>query len=255
MTGALGAADAADAVLAARGVSRRFGPVTALEDVTLELPAGRVTCLLGDNGAGKSTLIKVLAGVHQPSTGSVEVDGAPVTLTSPRVARGHGIETVYQDLAVIPLMSVWRNFFLGREPTIGRGPFRRLDTAVARRRTRDGLQRFGIAVADVDRPLGTLSGGERQSVAIARAVDTGARVLILDEPTAALGVRQSALVMDHVRRAAGQGVAVLLVTHHPRQALDAGDAFVVLRHGRVAARHEAGEVELEELLEGMSGEG
>jgi simple sugar transport system ATP-binding protein len=241
------------AVLAARGVSRRFGRVTALEDASLEVRAGRVTCLLGDNGAGKSTLIKILAGVHRPSDGRVEVDGREVVLDSPRAARRHGIATVYQDLAVIPLMSVWRNFFLGREPTRGRGPFRRLDAAACRRATRRALESFAIAVEDVDRPLGTLSGGERQSVAIARAVHSGARALILDEPTAALGVRQARLVLDHIARTRDAGVGILLVTHNPRDALEAGDDFVILRRGRVAARATRGEAELADLVAAMSG--
>lgn len=241
-------------VLAARGVTRRFGRVTALEDATLEARAGRVTCLLGDNGAGKSTLIKVLAGVHPPTEGSVEVDGRPLDLGSPRGARRHGIATVYQELAVIPLMSVWRNFFLGREPTIGRGPFRRLDAAACRRETRNTLDDFAIRLDDVDRALGTLSGGERQSVAIAREVHAGARALILDEPTAALGVRQADLVLAHIRRVRDAGVAVLLVTHNPRHALEIGDEFVVLRRGRVAARLRPEEAGLARLVELMSGE-
>ena len=240
-------------VLAARGVSRRFGRVTAVEDVTLELRPGTVTCLLGDNGAGKSTLLKVLAGAHRPTAGTVEVDGVTVTFDSPRDARRHGVAVVYQDLAVIPLMSVWRNFFLGREPTVGRGPLRRLDAPACRAATRAALADFAIAIDDVDRPLGTLSGGERQSVAIARAVHAGARVLILDEPTAALGVRQAALVLDRVRAVRDAGVAVLLVTHNPRHATDAGDAFVVLRQGRVAAtltRPEADPARLADLMAG-----
>jgi simple sugar transport system ATP-binding protein len=242
-------------VLAARGVTRRFGAVTALEDASLELRAGQVTCLLGDNGAGKSTLIRILAGVQPPTDGRVEVDGRPVRLDSPRAARQHGIATVYQDLAVIPLMSVWRNFFLGREPVVGRGPFRRLDARACRLATRQALDTFAIRIADVDRPLGTLSGGERQSVAIARAVHAGARALILDEPTAALGVRQALLVLDHVRQVREAGVAVLLVTHNPRHALEIGDTFVVLRRGRVAARLSRGEADLARLADLMSGGG
>ncbi len=240
-------------VLAARGVSRRFGQVVALEDATVEVRAGGVTCLLGDNGAGKSTLIKILAGVHPPSSGHVEVDGRAVALDSPRVARQHGIATVYQDLAVIPIMSVWRNFFLGREPVAGWGPFRRLDTRACRQATREALDAFAIGIDDVDRPLETLSGGERQSVAIARAVHSGARALILDEPTAALGVRQAKLVMGHVGRVRDAGVGILLVTHNPRQALQVGDTFVILRRGRVVARLDRTEAGLDALVAGMAG--
>jgi simple sugar transport system ATP-binding protein len=221
-------------------VGKRFGTVVALDDVSLELHPGSVTCLLGDNGAGKSTLIKVLSGVHPPSSGRVEVDGRAVALGSPRAARRLGIATVHQDPAVVPLMSVWRNFFLGREPTRGRGPLRRLDVETGRTETRAALARFGILVDDVDRPLATLSGGERQSVAIARAVHTGARVLILDEPTAALGVRQAELVLHRIGRARDAGLAVILVSHNPHHAARVGDAFVVLRHGRVAARRGTG---------------
>jgi len=240
-------------VLAARGVSRRFGRVVALEDATVEVRAGGVTCLLGDNGAGKSTLIKILAGVHPPSSGHVEVDGRAVALDSPRVARQHGIATVYQDLAVIPLMSVWRNFFLGREPLVGSGPFRRLDTRACRQATREALDTFAIGIDDVDRPLETLSGGERQSVAIARAVHSGARALILDEPTAALGVRQAELVMGHVGRVRDAGLGILLVTHNPRHALQVGDTFVILRRGRVVARLDRTAADLDGLVAGMAG--
>jgi simple sugar transport system ATP-binding protein len=238
-------------LLAARAVGKRFGGVTALDDVSLEVRAGAVTCLLGDNGAGKSTLIKVLSGVHSPGSGAVEVEGRAVALDSPRTARRHGIATVHQDPALVPLMSVWRNFYLGREPVRGRGPLRRLDAAAARSGTRSALDAFGIHLDDVDRPLATLSGGERQSVAIARAADAGARVLILDEPTAALGVRQAGRVLDRIRRARDTGVGLLLVTHNPRHAVAVGDAFVVLRNGRVAARHARGDIDAVRLAELM----
>lgn len=238
-------------LLAARSVGKRFGGVTALHDISLEVDAGAVTCLLGDNGAGKSTLIKVLSGVHRPSTGTVELDGHAVTLRSPRDARARGIATVHQDPAVVALMSVWRNFFLGREPTRGRGPLRRLDTDHARTATRTALDEFGIHIDDVDRPLATLSGGERQSVAIARAAHAGARVLILDEPTAALGVRQAGLVLDRIRHARDTGVGVVLVSHNPRHAAAVGDRFIILRNGAVAARPTADETTPAKLTELM----
>lgn len=239
-------------VLAAVRVGKRFGGVVALEDVSLEAAAASVTCLLGDNGAGKSTLIKVLSGVHPPTTGGLELDGRPVSLSSPRHARALGIATVHQDPALVPLMSVWRNFFLGREPTRGRGPLRRLDAARARVDTRHGLAEFGIHLDDVDRPLATLSGGERQSVAIARATHAGARVLILDEPTSALGVRQAALVLDRIGLARDRGIGVVLVSHNPGHAARVGDHFVILRNGRVAARRERGEVDAAALRELMA---
>ena len=221
--------------LEARDVSMRFGGVVALEHASLSARAGEVTCLLGDNGAGKSTLIKVLAGVHPPTGGACLLDGETVRFRSPREALSRGIATVYQDLAMVPLMSVWRNFFLGSEPTSGRGPFRRIDADRCREETRAELAAMGIELRDPEQPVGSLSGGERQAVAIARALHFGARVLILDEPTAALGLRQSERVLDHVRTAADRGVAVVFVTHTPHYAHPVGDRFVVLRRGRVVA--------------------
>src|SRR5207249_10303545 len=165
-----------------RRVSKFFGTVRALRDVSVAVNPGEVTCILGDNGAGKSTLIKILSGVHRPDEGSVRIEGADVGFASPRDARHAGIATVYQDLAMVPLMSIWRNFFLGAEPRKGIGPLRWFDAATARRTVRRELREMGIDVRDPDQPVGTLSGGERQSVAIARAVYFGARVLILDEP-------------------------------------------------------------------------
>jgi simple sugar transport system ATP-binding protein len=244
-------------VLAVDRVSRSFGSVEALRDVTFAVDAGRVVCLLGDNGAGKSTLIRILSGVHQPSSGRVLIDGAAMRLGSPRDALARGIATVHQDLALVPLLSVWRTFFLGTEPTRGRGPLRRIDVASCRAIARDELTRLGIAGRDVDQPVGTLSGGERQAVAIARAIHLGARVLILDEPTAALGVRQAALVLGFVEAARARGVGVVLVTHNPQHAVAGGDRFVVLRRGSVVADLERGTVDataLSRLMEGTEHE-
>jgi simple sugar transport system ATP-binding protein len=235
-----------DPLLRLERVSKRFGGVTALRDVSLEVHPARVTCLLGDNGAGKSTLIQVLAGVHQPTSGRYLVDGIPVVFGSPRDARSRGIATVHQDLALVPLMSVWRNFVLGAEPV-------RLDRRTCLRLTAEGLGRLGIDLRDLDRPVGTLSGGERQAVAIARAIHFGARVLILDEPTAALGVRQTAAVLRHIGRAREQGVAVLLVTHNPMHAHPIGDRFILLRHGEVQADLMRADVALEDLVSMMGG--
>ena len=237
----------------ASGITKRFAAVVALEDASLTAEAGEVTCLLGDNGAGKSTLIKVLAGVHAPTSGTYLLDGAEVRFGSPREALAQGIATVYQDLAMVPLMSVWRNFFLGAELTVGRGPLRRLDTARCRSLAMEGLAAMGIELRDPEQPVQTLSGGERQAVAIARAVHFGARVLILDEPTAALGVRQSQRVLDIVRRAADRGVAVILVTHNPSHAHPVGDRFVVLRRGRVSVETSRGEITQDELSRVMGG--
>src|SRR5829696_556565 len=170
-------------LLEVRGVGKRFGSVLALQDISTAVNAGEVTCVLGDNGAGKSTFIKILSGAHTPDSVQYLVDGAPAGFSSPRDALDKGIATVYQDLAMVPLMSVWRNFFLGAEPRKGFGPLGWLDAATAKRICREELHEMGIDIRDPDQPVGTLSGGERQSVAIARAVYFGARVLILDEPT------------------------------------------------------------------------
>lgn len=234
-------------------VSKRFGRVVALEDVSATVEAGRITCLLGDNGAGKSTLIKIFSGVHRPTSGRFLVDGREVVLESPREALRRGIATVHQDLALIPLMSIWRNFFLGAEPTTGVGPFRRIDVEACRETAVEAMAEMGIRVRDPDQPVGTLSGGERQSVAIARAIHFGARVLILDEPTAALGVKQAGIVLRYVATARERGVGVVFITHNPHHAYAVGDRFIVLRRGKVDGDFAAGEVVVEELIRRMSG--
>ncbi|MFJ7150502.1 ATP-binding cassette domain-containing protein [Streptomyces sp. NPDC100445] len=235
------------------GVSKRYGTVRALEGVSLEVRAGEITCVLGDNGAGKSTLIKIIAGLHRHDAGTLRVDGEETTLASPRDALDRGIATVYQDLAVVPLMPVWRNFFLGSEPRTGVGPFRRLDTGLMRRTTREALLRMGIDLRDVDQPIGTLSGGERQCVAIARAVHFGAKVLVLDEPTAALGVKQSGVVLKYVAAARDEGLGVVLITHNPHHAYLVGDRFVLLRRGTMVGNHTRDEITLDELTRQMAG--
>jgi simple sugar transport system ATP-binding protein len=239
--------------LEARAVSKRFDAVAALSDVTVEVPAGAVTCLLGDNGAGKSTLIKVLSGVHEPDAGQLLVDGEPVRLRSPRDALDRGIACVFQDLAMIPLMPVMRNFFVGREPTRGWGPLRRVDWGEAARITTRELGNVGIRLRNPRQAVGTLSGGERQSVAIARAMHFGAKVLILDEPTSALGVREASLVLTLVDGARERGLAVLFITHNVTHAEAIGDRFLVLNRGRQLARFDRGEVTREELHDLMAG--
>ena len=223
--------------LEVRGVSKYFGSVNALEDISLAVYAGQVTCVLGDNGAGKSTLIKILSGVHNPDEGEVRFDGEPVAFAGPREARALGIATVFQDLATVPLMSVWRNFFLGNEPTRGRGPFQRMDIKNAQKIMREEMSKMGIDVRDPNQTVGTLSGGERQAVAIARAVYFGAKVLILDEPTSALGVRQSGIVLKYIIQAREMGRAVIFITHNPHHAYPVGDRFVVLKRGRMLGSH------------------
>ncbi|WP_406863877.1 ATP-binding cassette domain-containing protein [Streptomyces sp. HUAS MG47] len=235
------------------GVSKYYGNIRALEGVSLEVDAGDVTCVLGDNGAGKSTLIKIVAGLHRHDAGAFRIEGEEVSLASPREALDRGIATVYQDLAVVPLMPVWRNFFLGSEPTRGKGPFKRLDVERMRGTTRAALLRMGIDLRDVDQPIGTLSGGERQCVAIARAVHFGAKVLVLDEPTAALGVKQSGVVLKYVAAARDAGLGVVLITHNPHHAHLVGDRFVLLKRGTMVASHTRDSVTLDELTRQMAG--
>ena len=223
-------------LLEVQNVSRYFGCVIALKDVSMTVYPGEVMCLLGDNGAGKSTLIKILSGVHQPSEGGYLVEGNEVHFTSPRDALAAGIATVYQDLAMIPLMSVSRNFFLGSEPKIGWGPFRRFDVKAADRVTREELPKMGIQIRNTDQAVGTLSGGERQSVAIARAVYFGAKVLILDEPTAALGVKEAGVVLRYIAQARARGLGVVFITHNVHHAYPIGDRFTLLNRGTLV-RH------------------
>ncbi len=240
-------------VLEARDISKYFGRVIALEQVSLSVRPGEVNCLLGDNGAGKSTLIKTLSGVHRPDEGSLYMDGEPVVLQSPRDALDRGIATVYQDLAVLPLMSISRNFFVGSEPTTGIGPFRTFDVARAGRIATEQMLEIGIKVRDPGQLVGTLSGGERQTLAIARAEYFGARVLILDEPTSALGVKEAAIVLRHVIRARSKGLAVIFITHNVQHALPIADRFTILAHGRLAGEFLRGEVGQDELLRLMGG--
>jgi simple sugar transport system ATP-binding protein len=234
-------------------VSKYYGNVRALEGVSLEVHAGEITCVLGDNGAGKSTLIKIISGLHQHDSGAFLIEGAKTSLASPREALDLGIATVYQDLAVVPLMPVWRNFFLGSEPTRGSGPFKRLDVALMRETTRAEMLRMGIDLRDVDQPIGTLSGGERQCVAIARAVHFGAKVLVLDEPTAALGVKQSGVVLKYVAAARDAGLGVVLITHNPHHAYLVGNRFILLKRGVMAGSHTKDSVTLDELTRQMAG--
>ncbi len=233
-----------------KDVSKTFGSVLALRDISLHVDPGTVTCVLGDNGAGKSTLIKILSGVHQATEGHLYVAGERHDFTSPREALGAGIATVFQDLATVPLMSVWRNFFLGNEPLT---PLRTLDARKAREVCREELLNMGIDIRDLEQPVGTLSGGERQAVAIARAVHFGAKVLILDEPTSALGVKQSGVVLKYIRQAKQRGVAVVFITHNPHHAFMVGDRFYLLNRGRLTNEFVKGKVEREELVQAMAG--
>ncbi|WP_253259827.1 ATP-binding cassette domain-containing protein [Subtercola boreus] len=240
-------------ILEVNNIGKSYGAVNALAGISTVVNAGQVTCVLGDNGAGKSTFIKILAGAHTPSEGQLLLDGEPVTFSSPRAALDRGIATVYQDLAVVPLMPVWRNFFLGSELTRGSGPFRRLDVKEMKRITLTELLNMGIDLRDVDQPIGTLSGGERQCVAIARAVYFGARVLILDEPTAALGVKQSGVVLRYIARARDRGLGVVFITHNPHHAFPVGDRFLLLNRGESIGDFEKSKITLGELTSLMAG--
>ncbi|MGW7002166.1 ATP-binding cassette domain-containing protein [Streptomyces sp. NPDC054933] len=235
------------------GVGKSYGNIRALHGVDLTVSPGEVTCVLGDNGAGKSTLIKIISGLHQHTEGEFRIDGEPVRLGTPRDALARGIATVYQDLATVPLMPVWRNFFLGSEMTRGRWLLRRLDIARMKETADQELRNMGIVLDDLEQPIGSLSGGQRQSVAIARAVYFGARVLILDEPTAALGVKQSGVVLKYIAAARDRGLGVIFITHNPHHAYMVGDHFSVLRLGTLELNAARSEVSLEELTNHMAG--
>ncbi|GAA2571650.1 MULTISPECIES: ATP-binding cassette domain-containing protein [Streptomyces] len=236
-----------------KGAGKSYGNIRALHGVDLTVHPGKVTCVLGDNGAGKSTLIKIISGLHQHTEGQFLVDGAPVRFSTPREALDRGIATVYQDLAVVPLMPVWRNFFLGSEMTKGPWPVRRLDIEKMKKTADEELRNMGIVLDDMEQPIGTLSGGQRQCVAIARAVYFGARVLILDEPTAALGVKQSGVVLKYIAAAREKGLGVIFITHNPHHAYMVGDHFSVLRLGTMELSASRSEVSLEELTNHMAG--
>ncbi|MEU0407448.1 ATP-binding cassette domain-containing protein [Streptomyces griseorubiginosus] len=236
-----------------RNAGKSYGNIRALHGVSLQVRPSQVTCVLGDNGAGKSTLIKIISGLHQHTEGEFLVDGQPVRFSTPREALDKGIATVYQDLAVVPLMPVWRNFFLGSEITKGPWPIRRLDIEAMKKTADEELRNMGIILDDLEQPIGTLSGGQRQCVAIARAVYFGARVLILDEPTAALGVKQSGVVLKYVAAARDRGLGVIFITHNPHHAYMVGDHFSVLRLGTMELSASRDQITLEELTNHMAG--
>ncbi|WP_410843491.1 ATP-binding cassette domain-containing protein [Paraburkholderia sp.] len=243
-----------DYILSLENVSRYFGNVIALKDITLRLKRGEVHCLLGDNGAGKSTLIKTLAGVHQPSEGAYLVDGKPVRFTSPKDALDLGIATVYQDLALVPLLSVARNFFMGREPQKKLfGFINVMDLDHCATASRDKLAEMGINVRDPHQPIGTMSGGEKQCLAIARAIHFGARVLILDEPTAALGVKQSFNVLKLIHTARAKGISVIFITHNVHHAYPIGDSFTLLNRGKSLGTFTKDTITKDEVLDMMAG--
>ena len=236
------------------GINKSYGPIDVLHDISLEVNPGEVLCLLGDNGAGKSTLIKIISGVHKPTSGSIEMEGKTVEFDNPRTASAHGIATVHQFGGTFPLMSVGRTFFVGAEPTKGWGPLKVYDRRLANEIAVTAVREFGITrIDDGDRLVGGLSGGERHALAIARAVYFGARVLILDEPTAALGVKEAAHVLRIVLQARRKGIAVIFITHQVVHALTVGDHFAVLIRGAKAADFRKGEKSREEITDLMAG--
>ena len=246
--------DQSDPIMQLTDVGKSYGAINALRGVSLAVRQGEVTCILGDNGAGKSTLISILSGLHKHDKGTYAVDGVPRSFSSPREALDLGIAAVYQTLALVPLLPIWRNFFLGSELRKGTGPLSRLDIDSMWAIADAQLRKMGIAVDDLDRPVGAMSGGQRQCVAIARAVYFGARVLILDEPTAALGVNQSGIVLKYVAAAAReQGIGVIFITHNPHHAYMVGDHFIVLSRGAVDLDQPRSALSLDELMFHMAG--
>lgn len=227
----------AEPLIRLENIVKRFGNFTALNGVSMDVHAGEVHALLGDNGAGKSTLIKVLAGVHQPTSGTIYLDGQPVLFRTPLAASDAGIGTVYQDLALNSLTSVTRNFFVGREITRGPRPFGLMQTAEMNRITQQEMARIGISIADPEQAVGTMSGGQRQGLAIARAVFFGARVLILDEPTSALGQKQQLEVLKTIKQVRRRGdIAIILITHNEIHAQLVADRYTFLSLGQVIGR-------------------
>ena len=237
-------------IIELRDITKTYGAFTALNGVNLTVDEGTVTCVLGDNGAGKSTLIKTLAGLHPPTSGKILVDNKPTVFGSPRDALNAGIATVYQTLAVVDQMSVWRNFFLGNELATSLGLLRDEEMKTI---TSNQLHDMGIDLPNVDVEVGQLSGGQRQVVSIARAVHFGARVIVLDEPTAALGVKQSGMVLRFIAAARERGVGVVLITHNPHHAYLVGDHFTILNLGRQVLDADRDEVSLAALTQQMAG--
>ena len=235
-------------------ITKKFGTITALQDVDFGVEGGEVRALLGDNGAGKSTLIKILMGVYQPSSGQIYLEGRPVRIASPREARASGIEAVYQDLALVNLMSITRNFFLGREIVRGIGPFRWLDAHQMNQICRQSLQDIGIDIRSPTERVGSLSGGERQSIAIGRGVHFGAKVLILDEPTSALSVAETRKVLTYITNARERGLAVIFITHNVHQVYMVADSYTVIRQGKNVGTYFKGQLSEDDIADLITGD-
>ncbi len=235
------------------GLTKRFGGLIALNDVSLHVDAGEIVTLVGDNGAGKSTLVRCIAGAITPDEGVMRIEGVEVSFRQPSDARRHGIETVHQNLALVDSLPVAANLFLGREETRGWGPFRVLHEHRMRTMATEMLERFGISVPSVRDPIKTLSGGERQSVAIGRAVGWGSKIVILDEPTAALGVRERGHVSEVVKGLREHRLAVLVVSHNLEEVFDISDRIYILRHGRLVGEHRTADSSADDIVALITG--
>jgi len=242
-------------VLEARGVTKRYGNVEALRGADLRVNEGEVVALVGDNGAGKSTLVKILSGIEQPDGGQVLIDGRPVCIDTPTQARDLGLETVYQDLALAPDLDAAANLFLGREKRRSglAGVFGFLDKRGMRRESDEIFSRIGVALQDATVPVESLSGGQRQGVAVARAVTWASRILFMDEPTAALGVRQSEMVFNLIRRVTEHGVSVVFISHSMPDVLEVSDRIEVFRLGQRVADLVTRDATTNELVAAMTG--
>lgn len=236
-------------LLEARGISKAFGKVQALVSVDFRVGYQEVVGLVGDNGAGKSTLIKIITGVHPPDTGQLLFEGRPAHLASPKEARALGIETVYQDLALVERMSIARNFFLGNEPIRRVGPLRLLDGATMHRRAEQALRELGITtLRSASQDVGVLSGGERQAIAIGRTMHFGAKLIILDEPTSALSIKETRKVLEYVGQAKRRGLSVIFITHNLYHVYPVSDRIVVLDHGRKIGDFARDAVSIDDLI-------
>lgn len=244
-------------LLEARNIKRRFGQVEALSGADFTVYPGEICALIGDNGAGKSTLVKILSGADRPDEGEILIDGKPVSFADPAAAQAHGIATVYQDLALAPELTPADNLFLGREQMRGGvlGALGFLDRGTMRRRAAEQFQRLGVTLRSASVPVSSLSGGQRQSVAIARAAMWADKVIFMDEPTAALGVIQTGRVIDLIRQVRDQGITVVLISHNMRQVLKVADRVEVLRLGRRVAQFEAANATVESLVAAMTAGG
>jgi ABC-type sugar transport system ATPase subunit len=246
-------ADSASFVLEARNISKRFGRVQAIEDITLQLAASEILALVGDNGAGKSTLIKIIAGALKKDSGQILVDGKPVELQDPMHAKSIGIEVVYQDLSLINYLNVYQNLFLGRELQKRAGPVKILDQRRMERESAEKLRALGVKVKSCREWVSRLSGGQRQSVAVAKAASFGKKIVILDEPTAALGVEEAHHVLQIVRELKNRGASVIIITHNMEHAFSVADTFLVIRLGKVVGVRRKSETNIDEIVKMITG--